>query len=58
VTPTPSGVTLEDCARRLGISRERAGFLERRALRKMRSIIEKDPKLAELFTDLASGRTL
>lgn len=40
-------LTQEECAERLGFSRERVGAIERKALRKLRALIQSDPRLGE-----------
>lgn len=42
------GISQEECARRLGITRERVGQIERKALAKMRALVEPGWKETEL----------
>lgn len=39
------GLSQEECARQLGISRERVGQIERKALRKMREMINEQEEV-------------
>jgi len=42
------GISQEECARRLGITRERVGQIERRAMEKIRALISQEWKDTQL----------
>ena len=39
----------DECAALLGMSRERVSFIERQAIKKLRTLIARDKSLVELF---------